>query len=94
MMLSPWFQAAADSTGDIILIIPHNPGRSCWDVGSPAALTHDGGGDTHAIAQMVRYTLATYNADPGRVYVCGGSSGGMMTQAMLGAEPAARRHAC
>jgi acetylxylan esterase len=81
------FQAATDKSGDIILIIPHNPGRSCWDVGSKKALTHDGGGDTHAVAQMVRYALTKYGADPGRVYVCGGSSGGMMTQAMLGVYP-------
>jgi poly(hydroxyalkanoate) depolymerase family esterase len=81
------FKTAGDSSGDIILIIPHNPGRNCWDVGSPKALSHDGGGDTHAIAQMVRYALNEYNADSGRVYICGGSSGGMMTQAMVGVYP-------
>jgi poly(3-hydroxybutyrate) depolymerase len=43
--------------------------------------------DTQAIAQMVRYTIATYDADPTRVYVVGTSSGAMMTQALLGIYP-------
>jgi poly(3-hydroxybutyrate) depolymerase len=56
-------------------------------VGSTKSLTHDGGGDTHAIAQMVRYALANHGADESRVYAFGGSSGGMMTQALMGVYP-------
>src|SRR5689334_22946551 len=64
--------SAANSQG-FIMILPEATGRNCWDVGSVASLTHDGGGDTQAIAQMVRYTIATYDADPNRVYVVGTS---------------------
>jgi poly(hydroxyalkanoate) depolymerase family esterase len=81
-----WIVSMANRNGFIVLF-PEATGRNCWDVGSPASLTHDGGGDTHAIAQMVRYTLDTYDADPSRVYVVGTSSGAMMTQALLGVYP-------
>jgi poly(hydroxyalkanoate) depolymerase family esterase len=77
---------AANKMG-FIMIFPDNSQKNCWDVGSTASLTHDGGGDTQAIAQMVQYTLAAYNADPDRVYIMGGSSGAMMTQAMLAVYP-------
>ena len=69
------------------MIFPDNSQRNCWDVGTDKALTHDGGGDTQAIAQMVQYVLAEYNGDPERVYVLGGSSGAMMTQALLAVYP-------
>jgi poly(hydroxyalkanoate) depolymerase family esterase len=82
----PKAKAAADAQG-FILILPHNQDRNCWDVGSMKALTHDGGGDTHAVAQMVKYTIATYNADAARVYVMGGSGGGMLVQALLAVYP-------
>jgi poly(hydroxyalkanoate) depolymerase family esterase len=87
-------KAAADKNG-FIMIFPENQvtesggstGQNCWDVGSEKALKHDGGGDPHAVAQMVRYALKKYNGDSSRVYVLGGSSGGMMTQALLGIYP-------
>jgi acetylxylan esterase len=82
--------AASDQYG-FIMIFPQNhlPGttRNCWDVGSAAALTHDGGGDTQAIAQMVKYTITQYQANPNRVYATGSSSGAMMTQALLAVYP-------
>lgn len=80
------FVAQADKNG-FIIIFPEATGHNCWDVGSAKSLKHDGGGDTHAIAQMVRYTLSKYSADPSRVYAFGGSSGAMMTQALLGVYP-------
>ncbi|MBK9577484.1 MAG: PHB depolymerase family esterase [Fibrobacterota bacterium] len=80
------FLAASDKNG-FLMIFPDNPGQNCWDVGTKAALTHDGGGDPHAIATMVRYALKKYNGDSSRVYVVGGSSGAMMTQALLGVYP-------
>ena len=70
----PMAQAAADSYG-FILLLPDNPGQNCWDVGTKASLTHDGGGDTQGLAEMVKYTLTKYNADPTRVYIMGGSGG-------------------
>jgi poly(hydroxyalkanoate) depolymerase family esterase len=82
--------SAADAYG-FIMIFPQttNPATSakCWEVGSKASLTHDGGGDTQAIAQMVEYQVAKRNADAGRVYIMGTSSGAMLTQAMLAVYP-------
>jgi len=80
------FVSLADKNG-FIIIFPEATGHNCWDVGSAKSLKHDGGGDTHAIAQMVRYTLTKYNGDASRVYAFGGSSGAMMTQALLGVYP-------
>jgi acetylxylan esterase len=82
--------AASDQYG-FILIFPqnHQPGttRNCWDVGSKESLTHDGGGDTQAIAQMVKYAITQYKANANRVYAAGSSSGAMMTQALLAVYP-------
>jgi acetylxylan esterase len=82
----PKTKAAATANG-FILILPDNPNQNCWDVGNPTSLKHDGGGDTQAVATMVKYALTKYNGDPSRVYIFGGSSGGMMTQAMLAVYP-------
>jgi acetylxylan esterase len=82
--------AASDQYG-FIMIFPqnHQPGttRNCWDVGSKESLTRDGGGDTHAIAQMVKYAVTQYKANANRVYAAGSSSGAMMTQALLAVYP-------
>jgi poly(hydroxyalkanoate) depolymerase family esterase len=82
--------AAADKYG-FIMIFPQTTNAAssakCWDVGSQKSLTHDGGGDTQAVAQMVTYAVTTYKANPARVYATGDSSGGMMTQALLGVYP-------
>ncbi len=82
--------AAADQYG-FIMIFPQttNPATSakCWDVGSKASLTHDGGGDTQAIAEMVKYTITKYGANADRVYATGDSSGAMMTQALMAVYP-------
>lgn len=75
----------ADQLG-FIMIFPQTS-NNCWDVGSAQSLTHDGGGDTQAIAEMVKYTITTYTADSGRVYAMGVSSGAMMTEALLGVYP-------
>ncbi|MGK3997532.1 extracellular catalytic domain type 1 short-chain-length polyhydroxyalkanoate depolymerase [Sorangium sp. So ce1024] len=79
-------RAGADRNG-FIIILPEAAGRNCWDVGTTKSLTHDGGGDTQAIAQMVKYALTKYNGNPQRVYAVGGSSGAMMTQALLAVYP-------
>ena len=69
----------ADQYG-FIVIYPSSPYRGgCWDVSSTRSLTHNGGGASNAIANMVKYALAKYNADPGKVFVLGSSSGAMMT---------------
>jgi poly(hydroxyalkanoate) depolymerase family esterase len=79
-------QAGADKAG-FVLILPEATNQNCWDVGSTKSLTRDGGGDTQAVSQMVKYALTKYNGDPKRVYIMGGSSGAMMTQAMAALYP-------
>jgi len=75
---------AADQYG-FIMVVPSS-GR-CWDVVSSKTRTRDGGGDTHAIVQMVRYAVTKYQANADRVYATGDSSGGMTTQLLLGLYP-------
>ncbi|CAK7216656.1 hypothetical protein SBRCBS47491_002902 [Sporothrix bragantina] len=83
---TPYAQLA-DQKG-FIVIYPSSPyDGTCWDVSSPAALTHNGGGDSNSIANMVTYTLAKYKGDPSRVFVTGTSSGAMMTNVMAAAYP-------
>jgi acetylxylan esterase len=70
-----------------IVIYPDSPNLvdKCWDVSSPQALAHNGGGDSTGIVSMVNWTLAQYDADPARVFVTGVSSGAMMTNVLVGA---------
>ncbi|HEV8549760.1 MAG TPA: PHB depolymerase family esterase [Polyangiaceae bacterium] len=77
--------AAADQYG-FIMVFPQTS-NNCWDVGTTKSLTHDGGGDTQAVAQMVTYALSKHTANPQRVYVVGTSSGAMMTEALLAVYP-------
>lgn len=81
------FAAQADKYGFIVIYPNANSSDSCWDVHSQAALKHDGGSDPAGIVSMVRYVVKTYNADSTRVYATGHSSGGMMTNVMLGSYP-------
>src|SRR6185369_7910364 len=76
----------ADKNG-FIMILPDNKPQNCWDVGTMQALTHNGGSDTQAVVQMVKYALQKYNGDASRVYAMGGSSGAMMTQALMAVYP-------
>ena len=77
----------ADQHG-FIVIYPQSPySGACWDVASQAALTHNGGGDSEAIANMVTYTLDKYSGDSGQVFVTGSSSGAMMTNVMAATYP-------
>jgi len=85
-ILSGSIGAAADEHG-FIVIFPQATGRTCFDIGSTESLSHDGGGDTQAIVQMVRYALDTNDGDPTRVYAMGISGGAMMTQALLAVYP-------
>jgi poly(hydroxyalkanoate) depolymerase family esterase len=86
----PAIEAAANTYG-FIMIFPQttNPATSadCWDVGSKASLTHNGGGDTQAIAEMVAYEVSTRGANPDRVYAMGASSGAMLTEALMAVYP-------
>jgi acetylxylan esterase len=51
------------------------------------ALTHNGGGDSQTIANMVKYAVDNYGGDANRTFVTGTSSGAMMTNVMVGAYP-------
>lgn len=46
---------------------------------SQATLTHNGGGNSNSIANMVTWTISEYGADSKKVFVTGSSSGAMMT---------------
>jgi len=83
---SPYAQLA-DQYG-FIVIYPESPYEgTCWDVSSQAALTHNGGGDSNSIANMVTYTLDKYSGDASKVFVTGSSSGAMMTNVMAATYP-------
>lgn len=75
---------AADQYG-FIIVVPSS-GR-CWDVVSDKTRKRDGGGDSQAIRQMVKYAVDKYKANADRVYSTGDSSGGMMTELLLAVYP-------
>jgi acetylxylan esterase len=76
--------SAADHYGFIILV--PSSGR-CWDVQSNKTWTRDGSGDSHAIRLMVKRAIDSYKGNADRVYATGDSSGGMMTELLLGLYP-------
>jgi poly(hydroxyalkanoate) depolymerase family esterase len=77
--------AAADQYG-FLMVFPQTS-NNCWNVASTAALTHDGGGDTQAVVDMVDYEISKRGANANRVYATGTSSGAMMTEALLAVYP-------
>src|SRR5579872_2457135 len=77
--------SAADQDG-FLMVFPQTS-NNCWDVGSAKSLTHDRGGDTQAIAEMVKYAVSKQHGDADRVYAMGASSGAMMTEALLAVYP-------
>src|SRR4051794_7039334 len=60
---------------------------SCFDVSTAGALRHDSTSDPAGIVSMVRYVQQQYRTDPNRTFVTGASSGGMMTNVLLGDYP-------
>ncbi|KAJ7192127.1 carbohydrate esterase family 1 protein, partial [Mycena pura] len=83
---TPYAQLA-DEFG-FIVIYPSSPNSgTCWDVSSKATLTHNAGGDSFGIANMVPFAISTYGADSTRVFVTGTSSGAMMTNVMAAVYP-------
>jgi len=77
----------ADQKG-FIVIHPESPySGTCWDVSSRASLSHNGGGNSNSIANMVTYALEQYKGDATKVFVTGSSSGGMMTNVMAATYP-------
>ncbi|KAK4169009.1 Alpha/Beta hydrolase protein [Cladorrhinum sp. PSN259] len=71
-----------------IAIYPNSKsGGGCFDVASQATLTHNGGGDSQTIANMVKYAVDKYGGDPNRVFAVGTSSGAMMTNVLVATYP-------
>jgi acetylxylan esterase len=81
------FASLADQYGFIVIYPSATRSGSCFDVSSAGALKHNGTSDPVGIVSMVSYVLAHNNADASRVYVTGASSGGMMTNVLLGDYP-------
>ena len=82
------FAQQADKYGFLMVCPSAVSSDQCWDVHSTADLTHNGtGSDSEGMMSAINYVIANKNADANRVYVSGYSSGGMMTQAMIGAYP-------
>ncbi|NJC66601.1 PHB depolymerase family esterase [Planosporangium flavigriseum] len=81
------YASLADRYG-FVVVYPSAPRAGhCFDVSSPAALTHDGTSDPVGIVSMVRYVERRHHADPRRVFATGISSGAMMTNVLLGDYP-------
>ncbi|MEO3756569.1 PHB depolymerase family esterase [Streptomyces sp. B6B3] len=81
------YAALADQYGFVVVYPSASNAERCWDVHSEEALTHDGGSDPQGIVSMVEYVERTYGGDPDRVFATGHSSGGMMTNVLLGSYP-------
>ncbi|KAF5502225.1 Feruloyl esterase B [Colletotrichum aenigma] len=78
----------SDSKGTFVVIYPSSTKDfNCWDVASTKSLTRDGGGDSNGLANMIRYTISKYSADPTKVFVTGSSSGCMMTNVLSATYP-------
>jgi len=81
------FAAQADKYGFLLVCPSAVSSDGCWDVHSTAVLTHGGGGDASGIVSMVNYVVQNKNGDVNRVFVAGHSSGGMMTNVLIGSYP-------
>jgi acetylxylan esterase len=81
------FASLADRFGFIVIYPSATRSGACFDVSSPGALTHNGNSDPVGIVSMVRWVEQNRNGDPNRVFVTGASSGGMMTNVLLGDYP-------
>jgi poly(hydroxyalkanoate) depolymerase family esterase len=81
------FASLADQYGFIVIYPSATRSGSCFDVSSAATLRHNGGSDSLGIISMVNWVVANRNGDANRVYATGASSGGMMTNVLIGAYP-------
>jgi acetylxylan esterase len=81
------FAGLADQYGFIVVYPSATRSGNCFDVSSPGALRHDSTSDPAGILSMVRYVQQNYHTDVARTFVTGASSGGMMTNVLLGDYP-------
>ncbi|KJR83913.1 acetylxylan esterase [Sporothrix schenckii 1099-18] len=81
------YTTLADAKGFLVIYPTTTHDNNCWDVASKKSLTHEGGGDSQTLANMIRYTISKYGADPAKVFATGSSSGCMMTNVMMAVYP-------
>lgn len=81
------YDTLADRYGFVVLYPSVTRSSKCFDVSSPQALRRDGGSDPVGIKSMVDWVTRTYDADTGRIFATGISSGAMMTNVLLGDYP-------
>src|SRR3954468_9804632 len=81
------FASLADQYGFIVVYPSATRSGNCFDVSSPGALQHNSTSDPAGIVSMVRYVQQQYHTDVNRTFVTGASSGGMMTNVLLGDYP-------
>lgn len=81
------YTSLADDKGFVILFPTTKRDSNCWDVDSPESLTRDGGGDTTGLANIVKWAVRKYGADPSKVFLIGISSGCLMTNVMAATYP-------
>lgn len=81
------YSAQADEAGAIVVYPTSIHDTNCWDSASNATLTHGGGGDSQGLANIAKYFIEKYNADPGRIFTTGSSSGGMISGTLMATYP-------
>jgi poly(hydroxyalkanoate) depolymerase family esterase len=81
------FASLANQHGFIVIYPSATRSGSCFDVSTPQALAHNGNSDPVGIVSMVQYVLQNFGGDASRVFVTGASSGGMMTNVLIGDYP-------
>ncbi|KAK3955782.1 Alpha/Beta hydrolase protein [Pseudoneurospora amorphoporcata] len=82
------YDPLADARRSFVVLYPSTPhDNNCWDVASSKSLTRDAGGDTTSLANMVRWAISEYDADPSKIFVTGSSSGCMMSNVMAATYP-------
>ncbi|GIE97107.1 extracellular catalytic domain type 1 short-chain-length polyhydroxyalkanoate depolymerase [Paractinoplanes rishiriensis] len=81
------FKSFADQYGFIVVYPSATRSGNCFDNSSAGALSHSGNSDPAGIVSMVRYVQQRYGTDVNRTFVTGASSGGMMTNVLLGDYP-------
>ena len=81
------FASLADQAKFIVIYPSATRSGNCFDVSSPGALRHNGTSDPVGIVSMVNWVVQNRRGDASRVFVTGASSGGMMTNVLLGDYP-------
>ncbi|KAJ3534798.1 hypothetical protein NMY22_g6760 [Coprinellus aureogranulatus] len=69
------FRQQADQRGFLVIYGSAANEMNCWDITSTASLTHDGGSDSIALANAIRYALSEWGINREKVFVTGMSSG-------------------